>query len=162
MPWPSGGSVAVVLARPTDQSLQHGVEDLLQRLKADQGNGIAAIANSGQIARMGANPQASFFIELQPNTTSAGFSTTPGPLLTQPKSKGMHGYFPQRPSMRSTFMIMGPGIEPGRSLGEIDMRAIAPTLAAVLCIPLPSAEKPPVSTGGGGGRAITRSRAGCS
>ena len=45
---------------------------------------------------------------------------------------------------RSTFMIMGKTIPRGRSLGEIDMRAIAPTLAAILRVPLPDAERPPL------------------
>jgi hypothetical protein len=32
----------------------------------------------------------------------------------------------------------------GRSLGEVDMRSIAPTLAAVFDIPLPNAEQPAI------------------
>jgi len=46
--------------------------------------------------------------------------------------------------MRSTFLIAGPGIAKGRDLGEIDMRAIAPTLAKVMGATLPEAEKPPL------------------
>ena len=37
-------------------------------------------------------------------------------------------------------MIMGAGIEKGRNLGEIDMRAIAPTLAKSMGLTLPDAE----------------------
>jgi hypothetical protein len=44
--------------------------------------------------------------------------------------------------LRSTFLIMGPGVAKGRALGEIDMRAIAPTLAAVLGVKLDGAELP--------------------
>ena len=54
----------------------------------------------------------------------------------------MHGYFPQAVNLRSSFMIIGPGIARGRSLGEIDMRSIAPTLAKELRIKLDGAEKP--------------------
>jgi len=57
----------------------------------------------------------------------------------------MHGYFPTSPLMRSTFLIMGPGVASGRNLGEIDMRAIAPTLAAAMRTTLPTAEKPPLN-----------------
>ena len=46
--------------------------------------------------------------------------------------------------MRSTFLVMGKRIAGGRALGEIDMRAIAPTLAAILGVPLPDAELPPI------------------
>ena len=41
-------------------------------------------------------------------------------------------------------MIVGKNIPQGRSLGEIDMRSIAPTLAAYLGITLPTAELPPL------------------
>lgn len=54
----------------------------------------------------------------------------------------MHGYFPAAPEMRSTFLIAGPGVARGKDLGEIDMRAIAPTLAKVMGASLPGAEKP--------------------
>jgi predicted AlkP superfamily pyrophosphatase or phosphodiesterase len=52
----------------------------------------------------------------------------------------MHGYFPALPEMRSTFMIMGKGVARARNLGEIDMRAIAPTLARQMGVQLPLAE----------------------
>jgi hypothetical protein len=42
--------------------------------------------------------------------------------------------------MRSSFFIVGPHIAKGRSLGEIDMRQIAPTLADILHVRLAAAE----------------------
>jgi hypothetical protein len=42
--------------------------------------------------------------------------------------------------MDSAFFVVGPGIAAGRDLGRIDMRDIAPTLAGLLGLPLPSAE----------------------
>lgn len=52
----------------------------------------------------------------------------------------MHGYVPERPEMRSSFFIVGPQIAKSRSLGEIDMRQIAPTIANILHIRLAAAE----------------------
>ena len=46
--------------------------------------------------------------------------------------------------MRSTFMIMGKGVAKARSLGEIDMRAIAPTLAKMMGGTLPGADRPAI------------------
>ena len=60
----------------------------------------------------------------------------------------MHGYFPAAPEMRSTFLVRGKGVAQGRSLGEIDMRAIAPTLARVMGAALPGAEQPAVDLTG--------------
>jgi arylsulfatase A-like enzyme len=42
--------------------------------------------------------------------------------------------------MNSSLVITGPGVPAGRSLGIVDMRDIAPTLAALLGVRLPSAE----------------------
>jgi hypothetical protein len=46
--------------------------------------------------------------------------------------------------MRSSFFLIGPGISACRSLGEIDMRQIAPTLAQVLHVTLAEAELGPL------------------
>jgi predicted AlkP superfamily pyrophosphatase or phosphodiesterase len=62
-----------------------------------------------------------------------------GDLVTASSVKGMHGYWPDEAEMRSSFFILGPGWTP-HSVGEIDMRAIAPTLTEILGVPLPAAE----------------------
>ncbi len=145
-PWPSAGSLAVVLARKDDAALEARVAKLLADMKADPANGIAAIVGKPEIARMGGNPDATFYVNMVHDATSAGMPTAP--LHSTPKYKGTHGYFPQAPALRSTFLIMGHGVPAGRSLGEIDMRAIAPTLAAILGVPLAGAEVPALKLGG--------------
>jgi hypothetical protein len=45
--------------------------------------------------------------------------------------------------MRSTLIVAGPGIAPGRDLGLVDMRAIAPAIARRLGARLPDAEMSP-------------------
>ena len=42
--------------------------------------------------------------------------------------------------MRATFILAGPGVAKHGSLGEIDMRDIAPTLAKVMKVSLPGAD----------------------
>ena len=142
MPWPSGGSAAIVLARRDDQELKLRVRALLDKLQADPATRITAIITRDEIARMGGNPQAEFYLNLAPDTYAAGFAGAAAPLSGASTRKGMHGHFPQAVNLRSSFMIMGPGIARGRSLGEIDMRSIAPTLAKELRIKLDGAEKP--------------------
>ena len=46
--------------------------------------------------------------------------------------------------MWASFFIAGPGVATDRSLGEIDMRAIAPTLARIMGVRLPSATAKPL------------------
>jgi hypothetical protein len=46
--------------------------------------------------------------------------------------------------MSSSFFLVGPGVTRGKSVGEIDMRQIAPTLAHILRVSLPEAESEPL------------------
>jgi hypothetical protein len=57
----------------------------------------------------------------------------------------MHGYLPANPEMRSSFFLVGPSVPHSNSLGEIDMRQIAPTLAQILGVNLPDAELKPLN-----------------
>ncbi len=139
-PWNAGGSTAIMLANPDDAALVAQVGALLDQMKADPKNRIAAVIKPDAVRAMGGNPQASFTINFQRGAYGGGFKGKDAVLVGPSGSKGMHGYFPADPAMRSAFMMMGKGVAPGRNLGEIDMRAIAPTLAQILGVPLPDAE----------------------
>jgi predicted AlkP superfamily pyrophosphatase or phosphodiesterase len=143
-PWNSGGSSAIMLARPDDAALRDRVAALLQILKTDSKNRIAEIAEPASIKAMGGNPQASFYVSFAPGAYVGGFKGKNTPLVGPSGSRGTHGYFPTNALMRSSFMMMGKGVAKARNLGEIDMRAIAPTLAGIMDIKLPDAELPPV------------------
>lgn len=69
------------------------------------------------------------------------------PLLAPAKPGGAHGYAPTLSEMNAAFFIVGPGIMAGRSLGEIDLRDVAPTLAGLMRAKLPDAEGKPLSLG---------------
>lgn len=140
MPWISGGSAAIMLARPDDDALAKRVKALLDRLAADPASGIARIADRPAIAAMGGNPGASFYVNLKP-----GFITgqdAQALLVSETPVKGMHGYFPGDPDLEANFMLLGKGIPKGRQWGRIDMRAIAPTLADIMGFRLTGAQQP--------------------
>ncbi len=144
-PWISGGSVAIMLRRPDDTALVARVQTALDKLKADPATRITRIIGKDEIARMGGNPQATFYVALQPGAMTGPFATAAGPMAGPPHYRGMHGYFPDSPNMRSAFFLIGKSIAQGKNLGEIDMRAIAPTLAGLMGASLPDAEKPALS-----------------
>ena len=89
---------------------------------------------------MRGKPQASYFVDFIPGTSAGTFAFQAEGLNIPAHIKGTHGWFPAMPAMRSTFMLMGPGIPKGHLLGEIDMRAIAPTLARIMGARLSGAE----------------------
>ncbi|HXP67415.1 MAG TPA: alkaline phosphatase family protein, partial [Steroidobacteraceae bacterium] len=138
MLWPAGGSAAVVLADPKDEAVRSKVKALLDNLAADPANGIDRIWSRDEIQKGRGFPNAEFLVSLK-----IGYETAYSlalPLITKPANLGMHGYVPERSEMRSSFFIVGPEVEKGRSLGEIDMRQIAPTLAGLLHVRLAAAE----------------------
>jgi len=144
-PWPAGGTAAIMLADPHDESVRGRVRALLERLSQDPANGIDRVLDHAAIVAGRGFPDAAFLVAFRP-----GFELGPalnGDLVTAPANLGMHGFLPEFPEMRSSFFIVGPGVPAGRALGEIDMRQIAPTVARALHVTLHDAELPPVDLG---------------
>ena len=141
--WNSGGSTAIMLKNPGDRAVTAKVEQLLRTLAADPANGIAAILDPATIAEMGGAPGPAFVVDFRPGYAAGGALT--GPVVRERKTAGgAHGYAPTHPELLASFFIAGPGIAPGKNLGEIDMRAIAPTLARIMGVPLPTADLKPL------------------
>jgi len=136
--WPGGASAAVMLQKPGDAAVKARVAALLNDLKSDSRNGIARVLDSKQTAASGGFAGADFVVEFAP-----GFylgTSLHGNLLEPAASRGTHGYLPDREEMHSSFFIKGRGVAKAKALGVIDMNQIAPTLAAVLGVGLPTAE----------------------
>ena len=138
MPWNSGGSAAIVLKDPTDATTLAAVRGVLDRLASDPANGIDRILDADQLRKGGGFPPASFLVGLRPGWEMG--SSVSGPLVSTRKPGGTHGNLPDLPDLHASFFLVGPGVPAGRALGIVDMRDIAPTLAHVLGLTLPSAE----------------------
>jgi predicted AlkP superfamily pyrophosphatase or phosphodiesterase len=69
-----------------------------------------------------------------------------GPVVSDtPKDRGTHGYLPSHPGMEAMFTAVGREIAPGKNLGRISLKQIAPTLARLMGLPpdiLAPGEKP--------------------
>jgi predicted AlkP superfamily pyrophosphatase or phosphodiesterase len=142
MPWPAGGGAAVMLADSADAGVRAQVSALLHTLASDPANGIERIMTHEDLVQARGFPNAAFFLSFKIGY-EFGSNFSP-PLVSEPSNRGMHGYVPDRPEMRSAFFLLGPRIPAGRSLGEIDMRQIAPTLANILQVSLKDAELGPI------------------
>ena len=129
--WPAGGSAAVMLADPKDEQLRARVKALLDKLASEPANGIDRIWSQEEIHQGRGFPNAAFLISLKTGYEMAYSLSMP--LIAKPSNLGMHGYVPERAEMRSSFFIVGPHIPRGKSLGEVDMRQIAPT-SPIFCI----------------------------
>ncbi len=143
MPWPAGGTAAVMLANPGDAEVRARVAALLEKLADDPASGVERVLGHEELVRHGAFPDAEFLVAFR-SGFELGFDFT-GPLIGGPTYGGMHGYVPEDPQMRASFFIAGPGVPAGLDLGEIDMRRIAPTVARIMGVALPQAELAPLS-----------------
>jgi hypothetical protein len=143
-PWLAGGMAAIVLHDPADTATRDKVAALLAKLAADPTSGIEAVLDHDAVAALGGFPDAAFVVTLK-----AGYATGPGlagPLVTPMPGRGTHGYNPATtPQMHASFFITGETIATHKDLGIIDMRQIAPTVAQILGIPLPTATQPPLA-----------------
>ena len=113
---------------------------MLEKLAADPANGIDRVLDADGLHRRGGFPLASFLVGLKPGWEMA--SSLTGPVLSKRAAGvgGTHGHLPDLPDLRAAFFLVGPGVPAGRSLGLIDMRDVAPTLASRAGLALPGAE----------------------
>ncbi|HTM31703.1 MAG TPA: ectonucleotide pyrophosphatase/phosphodiesterase [Vicinamibacterales bacterium] len=137
--WTAGGSAAVVLKEPNDDTTRAKAKAALQQLAADPAGAVDRILDGADLKASGGFPSVAFVVGLKPGfRTGAAMS---GALITTVASPGgTHGYLPGPRDMESSFYIIGEGIPAGRNLGGIDMRDIAPTLASRLGVSLPRAQ----------------------
>ncbi len=142
MPWTAGGSAAIVLKDPADRATLAEVRALLDKLAADPANGIDRVLDADALHARGGFPIGSFLIGSKPGWfVGSGYT---GGVITKTNRSGTHGHLPDLPELRAAFFVVGPRVPAGRSLGLVDMRDIAPTLAHRLGLSLPSADGKPL------------------
>jgi predicted AlkP superfamily pyrophosphatase or phosphodiesterase len=137
-PWPAGGMAAVML-NPAAPAGDEEVRSLLHSLQSDAANGIAEVLERDAIKARGGFPDAAFLVLMKPGYYVAGDPASD--MLTEiGGTHGSHGFSPDFPEMRSSLFISGVGVARNRDLGIVDMRQIAPTVAQLLKISMPSAK----------------------
>lgn len=140
--WSGGGSVGVMLNDATndvrDSAVRQQVREVLKRLALNPANGIERIVEGPELKTTGGFPAAAFVVGLKPGFKTGGGLT--GAVARTGKVGGTHGYLPDYGEIDAALLLMGKGVPPGKNLGRIDMRDVAPTLAALLSLPLPTAD----------------------
>jgi predicted AlkP superfamily pyrophosphatase or phosphodiesterase len=138
IPWPTGGSAAIVLKDPGDSETLSQVRELLAKVASDPASGVDRILEAEELHKRGGYPTASFFVGLKSGWRTG--SALEGPVLSKTKVGGAHGAMPDLPDLHASFFLIGPGVPVGKSLGTIDMRDVAPTLAHEVGLALPTAD----------------------
>lgn len=142
-PWAAGGMAAIMLHDPNDTATEQQVSTLLSTLAADPNSGVAQVLDHDEIVKRGAFPDAAFLVVFKPGYYFG--AATSGDLVTPiAGTRGSHGFSPEYPEMHSSFFAVGQGIAHNRDLGVVDMRQIAPTVARILKVQLPTAKSEPL------------------
>jgi hypothetical protein len=127
-----------VLKDPNNGATFAQVRELLEKVARVPENGVDRILDAKELHKRGGYPPASFFVGLKPGWKTG--SSLEGPVLSKIKVGGTHGALPDLPDLHASFFLIGPGVPAGWSLGLIDMRDVAPTLAHEIGLSLPSAD----------------------
>jgi predicted AlkP superfamily pyrophosphatase or phosphodiesterase len=145
-PWAAGGMTAVMLKDPRDAATETQVGELLRGLAADPDNGIAEVLDRKATAARGGFPDAGYLVVFKPGYYAG--ANLSGDLVTEiHESRGGHGFSPDLPEMRASFFAGGRGIAAHRDLGVVTMTQIAPTIARLLGVALPTAKAAPLELG---------------
>jgi predicted AlkP superfamily pyrophosphatase or phosphodiesterase len=129
---------AVMVKDRNDAATVRAVGDVLAKLKADPATGVFRVMDAATIRAEGGFPDASFVVGVRPGYSISGRLT--GDIVRPSKPGGTHGLLRELPEMDSAFFIAGEGVPRGRVFDRIDMRDIAPTLASLAGVALPSAD----------------------
>jgi len=107
--------------------------------------GVDSVLEPGEFTKLGLpDPRDNSEMAQLILTTRPGFSFGDSvigePLADAGGHKGCHGHRPEPSFMHATFVAAGAGIKPGVRLKTIENIDVAPTIARLLGVPLPTAE----------------------
>lgn len=131
----SGSSYLYLKDKNDTQTLQQ-VKTILAGLPEEQQK-LFRIIDRKQLDKIGGNPEVAFALS---GENGASFGNAMTGEAVKPGHGGSHGYFPDFREIRTGFVACGPGIKKGGTVKEMNVRDIAPLVAKLLNLSLPTAE----------------------
>ena len=136
----TGGSAFVYLFDKQAQARSAEIRAELKKLEA-----VGSVSESAEFAKLGLpRPEENPEMPQLVLTTRPGYAfddaTIGEPIADAGGHKGCHGHRPEPPFMQATFVAWGAGIRAGARIKTIENIDVAPTIARLLHVPLPTAE----------------------
>ena len=137
-----GGACAVYVL---DESQRAPIASRLRKELAEI-EGVAGVFEPNQFAQLGqATPQADsrapdLWLSAKDGYSFVDSREGDGVVVARATPNGTHGYLPDQPDMLATLIMSGYGIKPGTTLGKISNLDVAPTMARLLGIEMPTAD----------------------
>jgi predicted AlkP superfamily pyrophosphatase or phosphodiesterase len=139
MPWYAGGTLAIVLSASATDEDRRLVDDAVRLLLANPSYGVARAFRGAELAARGGFTGAYVVLEARPSYTFSSALDAPDLVVARPPG-GTHGYDPQRPELRASFLIRGPHVRRNKNLGLVRLLDVAPTVARVLGVDMGQVE----------------------
>ena len=141
-----GGACGVYVVDPSRR------EEIARQLHKELGKleGVQAVFGADEFAQIGQptpqqNPRgADLWLAAKFDYAFSDASGGDEALVKQETLTGAHGYLPDQPDMLAPCIVYGAGIQAGVKLGKIRAIDVAPTIARILGIELPTAEGRPL------------------
>jgi predicted AlkP superfamily pyrophosphatase or phosphodiesterase len=138
----SGGSDLIyILDEENKESIRKRLKPLLAKLE-----GVERVLDVDEFTRYGLpnphdNPeQADLMLAAKPGYSFGGSLSGNNPIEEVGERRGSHGHLPDPHYMHATFLAVGAGIKPGVKLKTVSNLDVAPTIARLLGVKLPTAE----------------------
>jgi predicted AlkP superfamily pyrophosphatase or phosphodiesterase len=130
-----GGSSYLYLKNHDQQTLD-AVKKILAQLPGSKRK-LFAVIDRKKLDQIGANPEVALALT---GLNGAAFNNSFTGEDVKPGHGGTHGYFPDFREIQTGFLAYGPGIRKGGVIPEMNLRDIAPAVARILGLDLPSAK----------------------
>jgi len=130
-----GGSAFLEARDPKDAASIAKATEIIRKVAADPGNGIAKVDTPEDLKAMHSNPTA--FLALEAARGFAIGSELEGPIVTPSTTLGKHGYNPDIPELRPAMILSGAGVIPCQLREGVRIVDVGPTVAALLGVSMP-------------------------
>jgi len=128
----AGGSLAVYWLEEPSPDDRRRLATAVERLRAT--GAVQEVVDRRQLEALQADPDAELMLEAAPGFCFS--ERLEGPVVSDSThDRGTHGYLPSHAGMEAMFTALGPDIPPGKNLGRISLKQIAPTLARLMGLP---------------------------
>ncbi len=144
-PYVTNGSCVVMLRDPNDEVTASRVSHVFSNFRQTQDGGYRTVFDvlpRKFLDGLGVHKSAALVLEAA-DGYSFGSNLT-GPPVTDNAQRGAHGYLPDIPEYRASFVASGAGVRRRGDLGTIHMTDIGPTIARALGLALRDAEGKPL------------------
>lgn len=136
----AGGTCEIRLKDSDDAESKDRLKRIMEELKADRENGILEVLTGEQAKMVRKGFSKAEYVLVAHKGFEIRDDVMGDYMTTALVQKAQHGYSEEFPEMRASFCLAGPGIPAGMDILHCNLVDIAPTLASIMGISMPSAQ----------------------